>query len=107
MADDVHDVRWKEFEGLGEEDVRKRLAAHIWSEEKERLARQWLELRGTSLAREANDLAKRANDAAKEANDLARSANDLSRSNNIIATLALIGAVIAIAVSILGLFLKR
>jgi hypothetical protein len=24
MADDVHDVRWKEFENLGEEEVRKR-----------------------------------------------------------------------------------
>jgi hypothetical protein len=29
MADDVQDVRWKEFEDLGEEEVRKRLAAHI------------------------------------------------------------------------------
>ena len=45
MADDVtHDLRWKEFEDLGEEAVRKRLAAHIWLEETERLARQWLEL---------------------------------------------------------------
>jgi hypothetical protein len=39
MADNVQDVRWKEFEELGEEEVHKRLAAHIWSEEKERLAR--------------------------------------------------------------------
>ena len=45
MADDVQDVRWKEFEELGEEEVRKRLGAHIWGEDKERLARQWLELR--------------------------------------------------------------
>jgi hypothetical protein len=100
MTDDVQDVRWKEFEGLGEEDVRKRLAQHIWDEEKERLARQWLELRSTSLAREANDLARRANDAAREANKIARS-------NNFIAGLALFGAAIAIAISIIGLFLKR
>ena len=100
MADDVHDVWRREFEDLGEEQVRARVAQHVWGEEKERLARQWLELRSTSLAREANDLARRANDVAKEANDLART-------NNIIATLALVGAVIAIIVSILGIFLKR
>jgi hypothetical protein len=100
MADDVQDVRLKEFEDIGEEEVRKRLAAHIWSEDKERLARQWLELRSTSLAREANDLARRANDVAKEANDIARR-------NNFIAALALFGAGIAITVSIIGLFLKR
>jgi hypothetical protein len=99
MTDDVQDVRWKEFEELGEEEIRKRLAQHIWGEDKERLARQWLELRSTSLAREANDLAKRANDVAKEANDIART-------NNIIATLALVGAGFAITVSIIGLFLN-
>jgi hypothetical protein len=99
MTDDVQDVRWKEFEELGEEDVRKRLSAHIWGEDKERLARQWLELRETSLAREANDLAKKANDAAKEANDIART-------NNIIATLALVGAGFSITVLIIGLFLS-
>jgi hypothetical protein len=99
MADDVQDVRWKEFEELGEEEVRKRLGAHIWGEDKERLARQWLELRETSLARQANDLAMKANDAAKEANDIART-------NNIIATLALVGAGFSITVSIIGLFLS-
>ena len=95
MTDDV-----KEFEGLGEEEVRKRLSASIWGEDKARLARQWLEDRETSLARDANDLARRANDAAKEANDIARR-------NNFIAMLALFGAGIAITVSIIGLFLKR
>lgn len=100
MADDLQDVRLKEFEDLGEEEVRKRLAAHIWSEDKERLARQWLEFRGTALAREANDLARRAN-------ELAEKANDIARTNNIIATFALVMAVIALAVSIIGLFLKR
>ena len=98
MADDVQDVWLKEFEELGEETVHKRLSAHIWGEDKERLARQWLELRETSLAREANDLARKANDAAKEANDIART-------NNIIATLALVGAGFSITVSIIGLFL--
>jgi hypothetical protein len=63
------------------------------------VARQWLELRETSLAREANDLARKANDAAKEANDIART-------NNIIATLALVGAGFSITISIIGLFLS-
>jgi hypothetical protein len=99
MADDVDDRRWKEFENLGEEDVRRRLSAHIWPEDKERLARQWLNLRETSLAREANNLAR-------SANAIAEKANNLARKNNIIAMLALIGAGIAIAISIISLFLK-
>jgi hypothetical protein len=39
---DIQDVRWKEFEDLGEELVRRRLAENIWDEEKAGLARQWL-----------------------------------------------------------------
>ena len=100
MADDVQDIWQREFEDLGEEAVRKRLSASIWDGDKERLARQWLELRSTSLAREANDLARRANDAANEANLIARN-------NNMIAGFALVAAGIAIAISILGLFLRR
>ena len=98
MADDVQDVWLKEFEELGEDQVRERTAAgYLGVPDKARLARQWLELRSTSLAREANDLARKANDAAKEANDLART-------NNIIATLALVGAGFAITVSIIGFY---
>jgi len=103
MTDDGQDVWWKEFEQLGEEEVRKHLRAHIWGEEKERLAFQWLELGEAAKAlenrRETLALARRANDAAKEANDTART-------NNIIATFALFVAGIAIGVSIIGLFLK-
>jgi len=100
MADVVQDIWLKEFEELGEDQVRERTAAGIWGvPDKARLARQWLELRSTSLAREANDLARRANDAAREANDIART-------NNIIAMFALGMAGMAIAVSIIGPFLK-
>jgi len=100
MADDVQDIWLREFEELGEDQVRSRAAAGIWGvPDKARLARHWLELRGTSLAREANDLARRANDAAKEANAIART-------NNIIATLALVGAGFSITISIIGLFLS-
>jgi hypothetical protein len=108
------EARWHEFETLGQEEVRKRLAASIWSEEKSALARQWLEFHTSALPREANDLARSANAAALEANSIARDAAasarhsaEAARTNNIIATLALIGAVIAIAVSIIGLFLHR
>jgi hypothetical protein len=122
---DVHDVRWQEFETLGEVEVRKRLAAHIWSEEKEALARQWIEWRESSnlsedrrqilaVAKEANDLARSANDSALDANAVARRAADsasesaaAARTNNIIATLALIAAVIAMALSIIGMFLHK
>jgi hypothetical protein len=95
MADD----RWKEFEDLGEDQVRVRLAEHNWSEGTERLARQWLERRETSLAREANEIARKANDVAEKA-------NELSLTSNMIATFALIGAGIAIAISVIALFLK-
>jgi len=82
MAADVHDVRWAEFEALGEIEVRKRLAAHYWSEEKDALARQWLVYRESressesnanslALAREANDFARSANTSASEANAIA------------------------------------
>ena len=99
MADDVQDIWLKEFEELGEDQVRERTAAGIWGvPDKARLARQSLELRSTSLAREANDLARRANSA--------REANDVARTNNIIAMFALGMAGMAIAVSIIGLFLK-
>jgi len=84
MADVVQDIWLKEFEELGEDQVRERTAAGIWGvPDKARLARQWLELRSTSLAREANDLARRANDAAREANDPAtRGGGDKARAPN-------------------------
>src|SRR5262249_27872701 len=101
---DIPDIWWKEFEDLAEEEVRKRLGMHIWLEDKEKLARQWLQ------SGEAAKAAENRRDSlalAKKANDIARAANDVERTNNIIATLALVGAGIAIATSIIGLFLKR
>jgi hypothetical protein len=115
------DARWAEFESLGVEEIRKRLGAQQYGEEKIRLAREWLahqESLRTSTdnaaslaeARAANDLAKAANLSASEANVIARAASDsakrsaaAARTNNIIATAALIAAVIAIVVSIIGL----
>ena len=122
--DDLSEVRWREFETLGEVEVRKRLAQCLWGEEKEALARQWIEWRVSlsssdsiartlALAREANDLALSSNEEARKANTLACDANSTAResaatarNNSIIATLALVAAIISIALSIIGLFLK-
>jgi hypothetical protein len=41
----------QEFDDLGEDVVLQRLAAHIWSEEDERLAREWLDKRAAVLGR--------------------------------------------------------
>ena len=47
MNADPNEMRWREFEELGEQEVRKRLAARMWGEEKEALARQWIEYRAS------------------------------------------------------------
>jgi hypothetical protein len=94
---------WKEFDALGEDDVRKRVGAIVWDGMKQVAARQWLEAREAAKAAESR---RETVALAKEANDLAKRANDLARSNNFIAGLALFGAAIAITVSIIGLFLK-
>ena len=105
---------------MGEQEVRKRLAAHIWSEEKEALARQWIEFRESqessgsnanslALAREANTLARAANISASEANVIARDSASFAKKSaraasisNIIAIAALIAATIAIVLPIIS-----
>jgi hypothetical protein len=122
---DKIEARWQEFEELGEAEVRKRIGSGIFGPQKARLANQWIESRGSAessearrhalaVANEANSLARSANEAAVEANSIARKAADsaslsaeAARNNNRIATAALIAATIAIALSIIGLFLKK
>ena len=101
---DLPDTWRKEFADLGEEEVRKRVAAHIWLEDKEKLAHQWLQ--SAELAKAAENRHETLA-LAKEANDLAREANLIARRNNFIAALALFGAGVAITVSVIGLFLRR
>jgi hypothetical protein len=97
-----------EFDALGEDEVRKRVAGGVWDAHKLVAARQWLEGReaakGEESRRETSALAKEANDLAKKANELAKEATNVARMNNIIATLAFGVAVIALVFSI---FLKR
>ena len=76
----------QEFDELGEDDVRKRLAAHIWSEEKERLAHDWLDMRASAqvrvaiaAARDANNSAWRSSMAARTGNWIAAAANNQDR----------------------------
>ncbi len=80
------------------------LAASIWSEEKAKLAREWLESKEWS--RSSVD-SQKSLALAKEANDLARSANDIARHNNTIARRALMASAIAVLISILGLILQK
>ena len=54
----------QEFDDLGQDVVRQRLAAHIWLEEKERLARDWLDMRASAQVRVAVAAARDANDSA-------------------------------------------
>ena len=100
---DLPDTWRTEFANLGEEEVRKCLAMHIWVEDKERLARQWLQ--SAELAKAAENR-RETLALAKEANDVAKEANRIARTNNIIATLALVGAGFSITISIIGLFLS-
>lgn len=122
---------WRQLDDMGEAVVRRTLAEHRWAEERKRAAEQWLahqeSYRATTdsaaiveAAREANRLASAANELAEAASALAREANsiardasasaarsaDAARTNNIIATLALIAAAIAIAISVIGVFMK-
>jgi len=122
---DPRELRWQEFETLGEEEVRKRLGAHQYGEAKARLAAQWLEYRESlrssasnaqslALAREANDLARSANATASEANVIARNSASsaalsakAARKSNAIAIAALIAAAISVAASIISMFLHK
>jgi len=61
--DDEMTRQWNEFEQLGDIQVRQYLAGHVWSEAKERLARQWLDAQEASKSaasgRETLAVAKR------------------------------------------------
>ena len=83
----------QEFDDLGEDVVRQRLAAHIWSEEKERLARDWLDMRASARIRVATA-------AVRDANDSAFRSENAARVGNYIAAAALVVAMIALVISI-------
>lgn len=114
------DAQWAEFDALGTVEIRKRLGASQYGEQKVKLAREWLahqeslqssaeNAASLAEARSANELALAANTLALQANSVAEiSAASAARSvakahtSNIIAAIAALAAVIAIAVSIIG-----
>ena len=118
---DQRDSEWAAFDALGIEEIRKRLGARQYGDQREKLAREWLAHHETSQvafdnaamlaeAKATNLLAREANLSAVEANEIARAASAsakrsaaAARTNNIIATAALIAAIIAIVVSITGI----
>jgi hypothetical protein len=100
-------ARWREFDNLGIEEVRKQLAAQIYGEDKAAQAREWVahqesertfavtrkaleaseqaveEARNAnSLSREAVSEARNANELASKSNEFASKANDLARMAN-------------------------
>ena len=119
------DALWREFDALGEAEVRKRLAGQMFGEAKVLVAREWLthiessrasatsaatlaEAKAANeFARTANDLAAAANAAADAASASAARSADAAKTNNTIATLALIAAMAAIAISIVGTFIGK
>jgi hypothetical protein len=119
MVEGPNDDRWKEFDALGEMEVRKRVVAQVWGEEKQKLAEHWLNYQESQdssasrretlrLANEANDLARSANESALDANSIARASSDsakrsaaAARTSNKIAAAALIAAIIAVVISVM------
>ncbi|UDL88332.1 hypothetical protein LGH82_28740 [Mesorhizobium sp. PAMC28654] len=112
------EIRWKEFEKLGERAVRQNLATHIYGEENVRFAREWLEskrldqeaaLRDATLASqaEANAIARDAASEASRAADAASRTAEAAESANKRATIAIvisiISAIATISIAIYGL----
>lgn len=108
-----------QFENMGVDQVRLKyggvppggsptMIVQVYGWAKEWLAPYEREARLSNEASQAESLAiaTSAKDAAWSAADAARDAAREARTANVIATLALIGAAIAIAVSIVGLFLR-
>ena len=85
MSDDK-DSLWRKFDQLGEEEVRRSLAAGQYGERKKPQAREWLAYQEStrSAAGRASDLAFKAeaNESSREVISVAREANELARAAN-------------------------
>ena len=92
---DIQDVRWKEFEDLGEEAVRRRLAGSIWDEEKAGLARQWLTRNAPALPPVPAPMPT-GNDLAKEAIKIAGTSKTIAWTAFALAVIALLSSIVAL-----------
>jgi hypothetical protein len=108
------------FENLGEKEVRERIAARIWNEERVSLANEWLRQQDQaksdeearkiatsreeelSIARDAKDAAWAAARAAERAADAAEAANKKATMAQIIAAISAIIAAAAMVISLLS-----
>lgn len=104
------DAFWTELDELGEDEVRARLASHLYDSRKDPLVREWLRRQEASredaVTREQLATARDAADAASRAAEAAESAAREARKANTNARIAQIIAAIAVIVSIAALFLK-
>jgi hypothetical protein len=100
----------KDLERAGEAKVRDQMTRGLLDAQTEMVARKWLQVkereRADASQAEQIEIARSAKDAAWAAAEAARDAAREAKTANIIATLALIGAAIAIAVSIVAAFLR-
>jgi hypothetical protein len=93
------DMRWNEFESLGEVQVRKNLADRIYSEEKTLLAREWLV--HLESARQASEFA-RMEAISLEQSQTARSAKNAAWAAATAAMIAAAGAMIAAVCAVIA-----
>jgi hypothetical protein len=119
IANDRKLAMFAKYDSMGEDHVRLmvqtplRADANADARAVRGFAVEWLaqfdqqsRLRSESSQAESLETAKSAKDAAWEAATAAREAAREAKTANIIATLALIAAAIAIAISVIGLFLR-
>jgi len=129
IAEEI-EALWREFDGLGEDEVRRRLAMKRFDVRATKYARDWLAKRdelqlsidvsalrslahharesareASRLALEANDFARRAKSIASEAGDPLEKALELGRSNSRSIKLALFLATVALTVAVACLVL--
>jgi hypothetical protein len=96
MSDSAN-LRWKQFDELGEEKVRKNLASHVYGEENTRIAREWLEHKAAAQRSVAR---ARIDDSSREQIRIARSAKNAAWAAAIAAIIAVICAAISIGISL-------
>ena len=103
---------WKQCDEAGEERIRLQFErGYAMNPTFKTHAKSWLErqerLRNESSQAEQIEIARSAASATRDAADAALEANREAKKANVIATLALTAALIAIAISVIGLFLRR
>jgi hypothetical protein len=115
------DAQWAEFDSLGEVEIRKRLGAQQYGEQRMKLAREWLAHHASLRSSDENAAslaeARAANELAKEANTLALQANSVAeisaasaalsvakaKTSNIIAIVAAAAAIAAVVISMINI----